>query len=272
MAKVIENAKDAIEFFGEPVVARRKTKVRIRETNGVETFVSKYGQGTLTAKQGIDYVVIPVDGSDPYPCKIDIFHNTWEEIDGTGTYRKTGLCRFIPIPEGTTVELKTLEGPVEVSHPNYIALGAEGEVYSYSKEFIEKNLDLIYVVFGEDYLIFGVYSTLELAEKCKGVKPGSFIGYYSIDVVTPPDFLLWQVCIFTKTGKIDSIEQIDSFSFEYVMRCAEQNPFSLFYASYCFRVKAETKEEAAKIAQEKFKEAFKNDAELALEKFENETN
>jgi hypothetical protein len=181
------------------------------------------------------------------------------------------LCRFIPIPEGTTVELKTLEGPVEVSHPNYIALGAEGEVYSYSKKFIEKDLDLIYVVF-ERTELFGIYSTLELAEKCKRVKPGSFIGYSSIDVVNPPDFLLWEVCIHTKTGEILSIEQIDSFSLEYVMRLVENNPFSLFYSSYCFRVKAETKEEAAKIAQEKFKEAFKNAAELALEKFENKTN
>jgi hypothetical protein len=144
MTQIIESAQQAIELFGEPLVARRKTKVQIRETNGTEFFESKYGQGTLKAEQGIDYIVIPIDGSDPYPCKIDIFHDTWEEItEEPGTYRKTALCRCILIPEGVSVTLKTKEGDVTLSHPYYIACGDKDEVYSYKPDWIAKNLEFI---------------------------------------------------------------------------------------------------------------------------------
>jgi hypothetical protein len=140
----ISNSQEAITHFGEPKVARRKTLVRIREVNGTEVFESKYGEGNLVAEQGIDFVVIPVDGADPYPCKIDIFHKTWEETEkDSGIYCRKELCRCIPIPEDTTVTLETLEGTRVVSHPNYIALGIEGEVYSYSPEWVGKNLEFI---------------------------------------------------------------------------------------------------------------------------------
>ena len=140
----ITNSKEAIAHFGEPKTAKRKTLVRIREVNGTEVFETKYGEGNLEAKHGIDFVVIPVDGAEQYPCKIDIFHKTWEETEkDSGIYRRKELCRCIPIPEGTTVILETLEGKRVVSHPNYIAIGIEGEVYSYSPEWVEKNLKFV---------------------------------------------------------------------------------------------------------------------------------
>jgi hypothetical protein len=140
----ITNSHGAIALIGDPKIAKRKTLVRIREVNGTEVFETKYGEGNLEAKQGIDFVVIPVDGAEQYPCKIDIFHKTWEETEkDSGIYRRKELCRCIPIPEGTTVILETLEGKRVVSHPNYIALGIEGEVYSYSPEWVEKNLEFV---------------------------------------------------------------------------------------------------------------------------------
>jgi hypothetical protein len=140
----ITNSEGAIALIGEPKIARRTTLVRIREVNVTEVFEMNHGKGSLEAKQGIDFVVIPVDGAELYPCKIDIFHKTWEETEkDSGIYRRKELCRCIPIPEETTVILETLEGQRIVSHPNYIALGIKGEVYSYSPEWVEKNLEFV---------------------------------------------------------------------------------------------------------------------------------
>jgi hypothetical protein len=140
----ISTGTEAIAIFGLPKIATRKTFVSIREVNGREIFHSKYVKGDLVAEEGIDYVVIPVDGSNPYPCKIDIFHSTWEELEGTsGVYRKKAKCKAIPIPENLTIKLNTREGSVEVSHPNYIAIGADNEVYSYSSDWIANNLNFI---------------------------------------------------------------------------------------------------------------------------------
>jgi hypothetical protein len=137
-----DTINDLMNFSSRPTGP--PTLVRIREVNGTEVFESKYGEGNLVAEQGIDFVVIPVDGADPYPCKIDIFHKTWEETEkDSGIYRRKELCKCITIPEETTVTLETLEGTRVVSHPNYIALGIEGEVYSYSPEWVGKNLEFI---------------------------------------------------------------------------------------------------------------------------------
>jgi hypothetical protein len=139
----ISSGTQAIQIFGEPKVAHRKTLVTIREVNGEEIFHANSSDGELKAVEGIDYVVIPVNGGNSYPCKKEIFHNSWEETETTGVYRKKALCKAIPIPEGVTVTLKTLEGDVVVSHPAWIAVGIEDEVYSYSNEWVEKNLEFV---------------------------------------------------------------------------------------------------------------------------------
>lgn len=136
------NADEVIERFGQPLLAQRKTMVRIRPAVGTEVFPRHYGN--LTAVEGEDWILIPVDGAEPYPCKINIFADTWEPIEeGSELYRRKALSRLIPIPEGVTVILKTLEGETQVSHPDYIALGAHGEVYSNSKEWAGANLTFL---------------------------------------------------------------------------------------------------------------------------------
>lgn len=126
--------------FGSPLVARRKTLVTFREAEGVETFSRSYGD--LTASEGVDYVLVPVDGSDPYPCKIDIFSKSWEEIvAGSEIYRRKALAKVVPVPRGVSVTLKTLEGDENVSYPDFIAIGVNDEVYINRKEWVEENLE-----------------------------------------------------------------------------------------------------------------------------------
>lgn len=139
----LSNSTEAITHFGEPQVARRKTLVRIRETNKIEFFKTNSGDGDLRAIEGLDYVVTPVDGGNSYPCKKNIFHDSWEETETPNVYRRKALCKAIPIPEGVSVTLKTLEGDVVAVHPSWIAIGIEGEVYSYSDDWVKNNLEFI---------------------------------------------------------------------------------------------------------------------------------
>lgn len=130
------------DYFGSPLLARRKTLVRRRDAIGTEVF--RKTEGDLTAVQGVDYVLEPLDGSQSNPCKINIFADSWEETEpGSEVYRRKALCKAVPVPEGYEVILKCLEGDLKVYHPNFIAIGIKDEVYSYRKEWVEKNLDFL---------------------------------------------------------------------------------------------------------------------------------
>jgi hypothetical protein len=141
---VFENADEAIAVYGNPVTARRKTLVTVREVNG-ETEVFPRANGDLTAVKGADLVVVPVDGTAPYPCKINLFageEGAWVETEpGSGMYRRKALCRYLNIPEGDSVVCKTLEGDATASYPDAIALGVGGEVYTYRRTWINSNLE-----------------------------------------------------------------------------------------------------------------------------------
>ena len=143
---VFANADEAIKVYGEPTVARRKTTVTTRPVNGTEEVFPR-DKGDLTAKQGEDLVVVPTDGSAPYPCKVHLFagaEGAWEEVSpGSGVYRRKALCRFIDIPEGDTVTCKTLEGDATAAYPDAIAIGVSGEVYTYGRGWIESNLETL---------------------------------------------------------------------------------------------------------------------------------
>jgi len=145
MAKyVFANAEEAKAVYGEPTVARRKTLVTTREVQG-DTEVFTRAKGDLTAQRGLDLVVVPIDGSDPYPCKIELFagdKGAWEEIEvGSGVYRRKALCQYLDIPEGDEVVCKTLEGDASATYPDAIAIGVSGEVYTYRRTWIESNLE-----------------------------------------------------------------------------------------------------------------------------------
>lgn len=83
-----------------------------------------------------------MDGAPPYPCKRDIFHDTWEEQE-EGLYSRKALSRLIQVKPGDEIKLITLEGETSVRHPDYIVLGARNEVYSNSEEWVKNNLTFL---------------------------------------------------------------------------------------------------------------------------------
>lgn len=122
--------------WGEPKPAVRKTTVTIREPDGVETFVLDWG--TLTANPGVDWVVVQESG-EAYPIKKDIFATTYEALT-PGRYRKAARSRLVQVPAGVVAVLATREGKLEVRHPDYVAVGAEGEVYANAAAWVAENL------------------------------------------------------------------------------------------------------------------------------------
>lgn len=125
--------------WGAPRLARRKTTVAIRAPDGVETFDKPWGR--LTARPEEDWVVVEASG-DAYPIKKAIFGATYEAV-APGQYRKAATSRLIQVPEGHVAVLATLEGEIEVSHPDYVAIGARGEVYANARAWVEANLEFV---------------------------------------------------------------------------------------------------------------------------------
>jgi hypothetical protein len=64
--------------------------------------------------------------------------------DGFGDWNKRATTTLVEIPEGTTVEIETLEGVLPaVSYPDFIAIGPKGELYANTREFFDKNLEVV---------------------------------------------------------------------------------------------------------------------------------
>ncbi len=140
------SGKAVIAVFGEPKIAQRKTRVTWRTVKaGGETF-SVQG-GTLTANTDDDFIVIPLkedgtlDTTKEYPCKKDIFVKTWTATETNGVFKRSALNRVIQVPQGNTVTLKTLEGDETITHPDWIAIGSEDEVYSNGDDWVKQNLE-----------------------------------------------------------------------------------------------------------------------------------
>ncbi len=125
--------------WGAPRAAVRKTTVARRAPIGVETFVLSWG--TLTAEPDEDWIVIQ-DSGEAYPIKRDIFAQTYEEV-APGRFRKTARSRLVQVPEGMVARLATQEGELEVRYPDYVVIGAQGEVYANSAEWVAENLEFV---------------------------------------------------------------------------------------------------------------------------------
>lgn len=125
--------------FGEMRRAVRKNTVAVREPDGVEKFEMPWG--SLTAVPGTDLVIIQ-DSGEEYPIKREIFNETYREIS-PGRFRKTATSRLIQVPKGVLAVLATNEGELEVSHPDYIVVGAKNEVYANSLEWVVANLEFL---------------------------------------------------------------------------------------------------------------------------------
>lgn len=135
-AVIIHHAAEIPADWGELRPAVRKTTVAIREPNGIETFTLSWG--TLTAVPGVDWVIVQDDG-EAYPIKRDIFAQTYEGV-APGRYRKAARSRLVQVPPGVLACVASPEGELLVRHPDYVAIGAAGEVYANAADWVAENL------------------------------------------------------------------------------------------------------------------------------------
>ena len=132
----IGHASEIPPAWGALRAASRRFTVAIREPHGQETFALAWGE--LTADPGVDWVVMQDDGT-AWPIKKDLFARTYEAA-GRGRYRKVERSRLVQVPPDTVALLATLEGPLEVRHPDYVAVGAQGEVYANAANWVREHL------------------------------------------------------------------------------------------------------------------------------------
>lgn len=143
-------AREDIPSDWKVLTVRKKTTVRIRPCNGAERFKVSWSDHDLVSDPETDLIVIANDGRE-YPCKRDIFYETYQELplgsdwtDGF-EYIKKATNQIVEIPEGSTpFEVETLEGIVgDVGYPDYVVIGIKGELYVNTREFVEKNLEIL---------------------------------------------------------------------------------------------------------------------------------
>lgn len=135
---------------------RKNSTVKIRPSNGVETFKVSWQEAELVSDPEVDLIVIQPNGKE-YPCKRDIFWQTYAVHNAPDFYSedvslsvydyeyvKNAKTRIVQIPEGVNVEIETLEGilPV-VTFPDYVAIGVKGELYANTQDFVQKNLEIL---------------------------------------------------------------------------------------------------------------------------------
>lgn len=122
--------------WGALRTASRRFSVTLREPRGPEVFSVAWGE--LTADPLLDWVVMPDDGA-AWPIKKEVFERTYEAA-GPGRFRKRERSRLVQVPPDTVALLHTLEGPLEVRHPDYVAVGTQGEVYANAAGWVHDHL------------------------------------------------------------------------------------------------------------------------------------
>ena len=135
----ISSGRDIPRSFGGIRLARKKSLVRIREPKHDEKFQTPWG--VLVAQPGEDVVVIDNSGTEA-PVKKQIFERTYGQTSH-GEFRKHAISRLVQVPVGVTAVLATLEGELEVTHPDYVVIGNEDEVYSNGAEWVLQNLEFL---------------------------------------------------------------------------------------------------------------------------------
>src|SRR5690606_39114834 len=133
----IADAGDIPAAWGTPRTASRRGTVTIREPRGREVFTLSWGE--LTAEPGVDLVVGQPSG-ESYPIKKDIFARTYRQV-APGRYRKATRSRLLQVPEGVAAVLTTREGELLVRHPDYLAIGEDGEVYANAAAWVADKLE-----------------------------------------------------------------------------------------------------------------------------------
>lgn len=149
--KTVEDIPSSWKRF----TARKNTTIKIRPCKGVERFSVSWSDKPLVSDPTTDFIIIQPNGKE-YPIKTEIFWDTYSPVSrGAGgavyheiwdfEYKKTATTVLVEIPEDVTpFEIETLEGIINnVAHPDYIAIGSQGELYTNTKEFVENNLEIL---------------------------------------------------------------------------------------------------------------------------------
>ncbi len=143
----LQNVSD-IPTSWKVLTVRKKTTVKIRAAEVVESFKVSWQDAELVSDPDLDLIVIQPNGAE-YPCKTDIFFETYQPApnqygSGFGDWIKGATTTLVEIPEGETVEIHTLEGILPaISFPDFIAIGPKGELYANTREFFDKNLEVV---------------------------------------------------------------------------------------------------------------------------------
>ncbi len=138
--------KEDIPSHWNVLKVKKKTTVQIRRAIEVEKFSASWQDSELVSDPEQDVIVIQQNGKE-YPCKKDIFFDSYEECETLGgpvKYIKKAVTEIVEIPEGEEVQIETLEGTLNsVSFPDYIAIGTKGELYANTEEFVKENLIIV---------------------------------------------------------------------------------------------------------------------------------
>jgi hypothetical protein len=135
----ITSGSDVPAAWGVRQKAMKKTLVSVREPNAPsEKFSLSWGE--LTAVPGEDVVIMA--GGEEYPCKVDIFKETYREKE-PGKFQKTALSEVVQVPQGVIAQVETKEGPIEVTFPDYVVIGVKNEAYANGEQWVKENLELV---------------------------------------------------------------------------------------------------------------------------------
>lgn len=149
MKKLYVSKPQDIPFEWKRYSAQKKTEVTIRACalEG-ESFKVSWSESRLWANPTDDLIIIHPDGKE-YPCKKDIFFDTYQAVpfavleDVIAGYRfiKSAKSTLVAIPEGYDVTVSSLEGDLkEVRHPDYIVIGAKDELYVNTQKTVNEHM------------------------------------------------------------------------------------------------------------------------------------
>jgi hypothetical protein len=139
-----------IPFQWKRFSAQKKTEVSIRACapEGESFRVSSFGIMRLVANPNDDLIVIQSDGKE-YPCKKDIFFQTYQAVPAVvlenviAGYKfiKSAKSTLVAIPEGYDVTVGSLEGDLKgVRYPDYIVIGAKDELYVNTQKTVKEHM------------------------------------------------------------------------------------------------------------------------------------
>jgi len=138
---MILKSKSDIPSDWKVLTAKKVSTVKIRPSNGVERFKVDWQDSELVSNPDSDIII--QSGGYEYPCKKDIFDQTYEQV-AEGEYAKKETFQLVQIPEGVEVDIHTLEGVNKgAKFPDYVIIGKKDEVWGNSQEYVTKNLKFV---------------------------------------------------------------------------------------------------------------------------------